>query len=178
MKGGVTLASRGNGVKRGKVLQDAMLQARQELLDKLRQVHEERTKLTQVAMAIMLPRRSLADMNKKEEPTEEKLKRFSAYGAGGMLSQTAELVTAMSRLKANILLERRSLVQLHARLLHKVCTGLAAQLVLCICSAKCVAALAWMYVFVIRVFSSFIALFSYLDLLWATAIDGRVVTRC
>jgi hypothetical protein len=124
LQGGCSAGACAHGVlTAANLVQDTLLRARQELLDKLHEVHEERTKLNQVAMAIMLPRCSLADFHTKGGPTAEKLRRFSSYGAGSMLSQTAELVTAMNKLKANILFERRSLVQLHTCLLRQVCTA-------------------------------------------------------
>lgn len=100
-------------------VQDLLLGGRQELLDRLRSIYEERSQLNQITMSIMLPRRSL-DSDKDCATTEGKIKSAARYGAGCMLSQTAELVTALDRLKANLSSERRMLIQLHASLIRKV----------------------------------------------------------
>ena len=117
---------RHSAIKAGRAAQDLLLGGRQELLDRLRSIYEERSQLNQITMSIMLPRRSLdSDGDKDCGTTEGKIKKAARYGAGCMLSQTAELVTALDRLKANLSSERRMLVQLHASLVRKVrsCRG-------------------------------------------------------
>lgn len=91
------------------------------MLDQLRGIYEQRQHLNQITMSIMLPRqpRMVADDGKYHNSTDGKMKCIEEWGGGCMLSQSAELVTALRDLRSNLSAERKLLVQLHTLLVQK-----------------------------------------------------------
>ena len=107
-------------------MQEALLQARTQMLEKLRGIYEERQHLNQITMSIMLPRpmNECGDKGSKggafQGPTAIKMQCVERWGGGCMLSQSAELVAALDQLKANLTLERKLILQMHEFLLRQV----------------------------------------------------------
>ena len=93
------------------------------MLDELRTIYEERNTLNQITMSIMLPRPT-QHCNEEQKvyhgTTAVKMQCVERWGGGCMLSQSAELVAALDRLKANLSLERKMLLQMMELLLKKV----------------------------------------------------------
>jgi hypothetical protein len=105
-------------------LQDTLLQARQQMLDQLRNIYEERNDLNQITMSLMLPRPShnCGETGEKGQylgTTAVKMQFVERWGGGCMLAQSAELFTALDRLKANLTGERKLLLQMLDLLLKK-----------------------------------------------------------
>jgi hypothetical protein len=115
-------------------LQDMLLQARQQMLDQLRNIHDERNHLNRVTMSIM-PRRPSHKCGKNGEKGQYhgtpaiKVQCVELWGGGCMISQSTEFVlaldAALDQLKANLRGERKLLLQMQDLLLKKARSGLA-----------------------------------------------------
>jgi hypothetical protein len=108
-------------------VQDELLHLREQSLNHLRTIYEERQHLNQITMSIMLPRQPKSHCGEHKSyygSTDCKIHCIERYGGGCMLTQSAELVRELNRLKANLVSERRLLVQLHEKLLLKVLPSL------------------------------------------------------